>query len=380
MSGREALGSRFATRSPAPILNSASMPLRAIIAGESVLAFELSPHEWNSLKGQLRADRSSGRLPCCDAPVVAKTSKLGTKFFAHYVRGACESAPETETHLTAKRAVYEGCIDAGWEAITEAVGPDGAWRADVLAWRRQKQVAFEIQWSPQSAERTVERHNDLARHQVRCCWLFRRFPFVRPTRQVPAFQLVESPEGNPPLVALTSGTRSLREFARLMLEGRIKFCADVRVRIEEVRCRIRQDRCPRCAGIVHFADATAPPLVSPCGLDLLRDERFSAIQRLYAQWARAFEALRAEDLLLGSSERAAVPGLLLRSPPGKPFVTAAGRSGFCPECLAVVPVTNRSDQLPIVFETDVPVKAPEWPDIPFPHWCLGSDGAYCSRK
>jgi len=354
------------------------MPLRAVIAGKSLLAFELSPHDWRSLQGQLRSDRSLGRLPCCDARVVAKTSALGTQFFAHYAQGACDAPRETEAHLGAKRAVYEGCIDAGWSAHTEAVGPDGAWRADVLAQRQQRQVAFEIQLSRQNAKQTVERHRGFAQHQVRCCWLFGRLPFAKPDPQVPAFKLIESDDGSPPSVVLGPGTRSLREFARLMLEGRVKFCEKVSVGLEEVRCRIRRDRCPRCSAIVHFAEATPPPLLSLCGLSLSKEKEFAAIQGLYANWGRALESLYAENLPLSASERRTVPHLVLRSPPGKPFMTAAGRSGFCPLCLEVVPITETSNQLPIVLEAPAPVLAPDWPNTPFPHWCVGNNSSYCS--
>src|SRR5688500_11002331 len=163
------------------------MPFRAVIAGKSLHAFALSPHDWRSLQRRLRDNRSLGRLPCCDAQIVAKTSKLGTQFFAHYAKTACDARLETEAHFGAKRAVYEGCIDAGWDALTEAVAPDSAWRADVLASRQRTQVAFEIQLCRQSAERTMERQRGFARREVRCCWLFRRLPFAEPTQQLPAF-------------------------------------------------------------------------------------------------------------------------------------------------------------------------------------------------
>lgn len=354
------------------------MPFRAIISGKSILAFALSPHEWRSLQSQLRDNRSLGQLPCCDAPAIAKTSKLGTQFFAHYAKRDCDASHETEAHRGAKRAVYDGCIDAGWNALMEDVSPDGAWRADVLARRQRTKVAFEIQWSRQSAQRTLERHRGFARHDVRCCWLFRHLPFAKANREVPAFKLIESSDGSSPSVTLGSGTRSLREFARMMLEGRVKFRARVSVHLEDVHCRIRRDRCPGCKTIVHIADAVMPPLASLCGLRLSEATEFAAIQKLYLDWSRALQSLRAEDLPLSVREQKTIPHLVLRSPPGKPFMTAAGRSGFCPVCLEVVPFTDTSNQLPIIFETSAPVQAPDWPNTLFPHWCVGNNGSYCS--
>lgn len=354
------------------------MPFRAVIAGRNLHAFEVSPHDWRLLQGQLRDNRSLVRLPCGCDQVVAKTSKLGNQFFAHYGKNACDAPRETEAHLDAKRFVYEGCTDAGWDALTEAEGPDGTWRADVLASRQGTQVAFEIQCSLQSAERTMERQRGFARDQVRCWWLFRRLPFAKPDPQCPAFKLVESPDGSPPSVILGSGTKPLQEFARLILEGRVKFCAEVSVRLEAVRCRIRRVSCPGCRTIVHYADAAPPPLLSRCGLSLSAAKEFAAIQRVYADWGRELESLYAENLPLNARERETIPHLVLRSPPGKPWMTAAGRSGFCPSCLAVVPFTHTSTQLPIVCETRAPVQTPDWPITPFPHWCVGNDGSYCS--
>lgn len=356
------------------------MPLRAIIAGKDVLAFDLKADEWRSLRMDLRHDRALGRLPCCGAQVVAKTSKLGTQFFAHYVRRRCDAPPETEVHLAAKRAVYEGCIDAGWDAITEAVGPDGTWRADVLASRQRTQVAFEIQWSRQSEERTIERQRGLAKHRVRCCWLFRRLPFDEPTRQIPAFELIAPAGGGPPSVALGPGAHPLREFASMMLQRRIKFCAELIVRFEEVRCRVRRDRCRHCSATIHFADATPPPLPlrSHCGLLLADVKAFSAIQGRYDGWRRELESFHSEDLRLRAPAENIIPHLVLRSPPGKPFFTTLGRNGFCPSCHRIVPFTEATTQLPIAFETRVPVRTPSSFNTPFPHWCLGNNGSYCS--
>jgi len=354
------------------------MPLRAIIAGTDTLAFEQSPQDWRALQRRLRNDRSIGRLPCCDAQAVAKTSKLGTQFFAHHRKRACDASRETETHLNAKRAVFEGCVDAGWRARTEAVGPEGSWRADVLAWRETAQVAFEIQWSPQSEATTRERQRGFARHGVRCCWLFRRLPFAGAVERVPAFRLVEVSDQSLPVVDLGARTHSLREFARLMLEERVNFVAAVRVRVESVRLRMLRDRCPRCSATVHFADASLPPLVSVCGLSLGQVTECAEVQRLHKDWGRKLRSLYAEDFEDVPVESSLIAGLVRRSPPGETFKTAMGRSGFCPSCLNVVPFTEVSAQLPVTAEVHAHFQAPEWPVTRFPHWCVGDNGTYCS--
>ena len=52
-----------------------------------------------------------GRLP--------KVSSLGTRFFAHRSRGACQTAPESPEHLKAKFVIAQSARAVGWRASTE---------------------------------------------------------------------------------------------------------------------------------------------------------------------------------------------------------------------------------------------------------------------
>lgn len=352
------------------------MPLRAVIAGEIIYAFLVAPSEWRVLQSELRANRSIGRLPCCGALPIAKTSKRGTQFFAHYARTGCEIEGETEIHLRAKRELYEGCIAAGWQATTEESGPEGDWRADVLASRGQRRVAFEIQWSPQSEVRTIERQQALARDGVRGCWLFRRTPIAIPQEATPAFQLLPL-AGGKLQVTLGQEAYSLAEFAGLMLSGRVRFRPEVTAHFKNVACRVRRDHCPKCRAEVHIIDGDAPDLTSLCGLALSEFVEFLPLQRVYAEWLEDRKALYGEDLALGPHDAAATHRYILRSPPGKPFLTAAGRSGFCPICLSIVPVTDAIDHLPIAFEVRARITPPAWPRVVFPHWCIAREAGWC---
>ena len=122
-----------------------------------------------------------------------------------------------------------------------------------------------------------------------------------------------------------------------------------------------------------YVDGVAGGLeLPPPGVALGRHWEFAAIQKLYAGCRRALESPYAEDLPLSARERDTILHLVLRSPPGKPFMTAAGRSGFCPICLAVVPFTDTSNQLSIVFETSAPVQPPDWPNTPLPRGVWGT--------
>lgn len=130
-------------------------------------------------------------MKCCDSRVVLKKSKLGTKFFAHTRRGECASAPESAEHLLAKELIAKAVQSVNWVALTEEAGisPSGeSWIADVLAKQGAKKIAFEVQWSQQTAEETQRRQNIYKNSQVRGLWLMRQI-MLPLSKELPAFRL-----------------------------------------------------------------------------------------------------------------------------------------------------------------------------------------------
>lgn len=173
------------------------MPLKCLIEGNPVFAFEFSTEDWHQLRTKNRQKKHLA-LPCCDRGVVPKTSKLGTQFFAHARRDGCESSSETAEHLHAKSLVAKAVKLAGWEVDTEVTGrtPDGeAWVADVLATKGKATVAIEVQWSSQSIEQTKQRQIRYAASGVRGLWLLRH-PNLVVDKATPTFRLRQTEENN----------------------------------------------------------------------------------------------------------------------------------------------------------------------------------------
>lgn len=160
------------------------MPLRCFdSSGKSIQSFAMSDAEWNSFKEENSRLRHLS-MCCCSERVVLKTSKLGTRFFAHARRGDCQTAPETEHHLALKMIVARAVLDCGWSITTEAPGetPDGEkWIADVLATQGNAKVAIEVQWSSQTNEETLFRQERYRQSGVRGLWLLRKpgFPITK---------------------------------------------------------------------------------------------------------------------------------------------------------------------------------------------------------
>lgn len=166
------------------------MPLRSLSDTGEIRAFELAPEAWASLKTTYRSQNL--RMPCCGMPSVPKSSPLGTQFFSHARRGNCSSAPESKEHLLAKTVIARAIMAEGWDVRTEVPGqtPGGeAWIADVMATRGKANLAFEVQWSPQSDAETHRRQKQYAESGIRGLWLFKSNNFES-NRDVPAFHLV----------------------------------------------------------------------------------------------------------------------------------------------------------------------------------------------
>lgn len=162
-------------------LGETGLPLRCLDdAGRNLDALALTTVEWTALTATNRHVRHL-RMICCVSPVVLKTSRLGTRFFAHHALGGCASGDESAEHLHLKTLAIVAARAAGWAAEAEVPGntPDGEpWRADVLATRGRHAVAVEVQWSPQADDETRRRQARYAASGVRGLWLFRGSGFT----------------------------------------------------------------------------------------------------------------------------------------------------------------------------------------------------------
>ena len=179
------------------------------------MAFRAVHEQWGSVSAHLPdlgcgqdwaavwKTRPAAPLTCdeCGHRMFAKVSQGGLRFFAH-APGAptCALALESIAHHLLKLELVNAARAVGVHAEMEVRGPDGAWRADVMAsdpggaWR----VALEAQLAPITADDITARTGRMAADGVSSIWFSDRpappwlgaVPSVRLTRASDSEDLV----------------------------------------------------------------------------------------------------------------------------------------------------------------------------------------------
>jgi competence CoiA-like predicted nuclease len=181
------------------------LPIRAIIDGSDVHAYEYSDEAWSEFKTLYKT--LSPLMPCCETPAIPKTSKLGNFFFAHQKKGRCLSEPESAEHIFLKSLIARAAINAGWSVIAECHGTsafDEKWVADVLCKKGKVSVALEVQLSPITYSDLLARTERYRRSNVRVAWFADALKFrdwkSKSNKSLPLFGISQLASGETPLV------------------------------------------------------------------------------------------------------------------------------------------------------------------------------------
>ena len=181
------------------------MPLRALSNSKNINAFEFEESTWQTFKTTYKS--LNLRLPCCNAPAIPKTSKLGNFFFAHKNRDECITEPESAEHIYLKSIIAKAAIDAGWLVVTEFPGQSNEgerWIADVYCEKGKARVALEVQVSYITYEALKLRTERYQNSGVRAAWFILNAKFNRSyaesSKAVPLFRVNEFKHGDLPYV------------------------------------------------------------------------------------------------------------------------------------------------------------------------------------
>ncbi|WP_176025389.1 competence protein CoiA family protein [Azospirillum argentinense] len=205
-------------------VESAAMPLLAFSAsGVRFPSWSMTNAEWDALKAEYRELRLTAS--CCSNAVVPVVSSRGWRFYRHAPGIVCDHR-ESPEHIVAKTLAARAADDLGLDVTTEACGPDGCWRADVLIRHpaRGWSVALEIQMSRCPLDEIERRQAAYAADAVRGAWLVGfRLPDYEPNRDLPLFRLVPLRNGIlDPWVDRGDGEpTSISDFVTLLLTRRV---------------------------------------------------------------------------------------------------------------------------------------------------------------
>lgn len=201
------------------------MPLRARLNAKDVFSYEFDENSWNQLKATYKENTLI--MPCCDNKAIPKISKLNNYFFAHARKSGCTTAPETYEHIFLKTLIAKIASSLGWNVVTEKIGETPQrerWIADVFCTKGNVNVAFEIQWSPQTVAEFNRRQEKYISSGIRTAWLYklRRNQEHLPAKyELPAFGIEIKSDSSE--MSVPQFNLPMDEFVRGMLEGKLKW-------------------------------------------------------------------------------------------------------------------------------------------------------------
>lgn len=132
--------------------------------GEKICLIHCSNKAINELKGELWL------CPACQSQLILKNGQVISPHFAHKSLNNCYAYSENESasHLFYKRKLYEWCSQNDIFCEVEAYLPELKQTPDLLI---LKKIAVEIQCSPLSIERFIERTLTYKRHGYYVIWI-----------------------------------------------------------------------------------------------------------------------------------------------------------------------------------------------------------------
>lgn len=167
-------------------------------------------------------------------------------------------------HFRTQQEIREILDSLGFDSKCEYRGND--WRADVYAERGYSKVAFEVQLSPQSYKKTMERQALYLRDGITACWLFENDPAKKKVEEedLPIFRIFVE---NGALYVSLKGRKELplSVFIRDFVEGKIKFCQTL-TPLPKVEINIIEFPCYKCGAINHIYFLS--PFKSACNVEI----------------------------------------------------------------------------------------------------------------
>lgn len=179
---------------------------------------------------------------------------------------------KTRKHDRIQKQIVSTCQDLGIVAIQEYRGI--GWRADVFAPNSERPIAFEIQLSPQSLKRTLERQLKYINDGIIGCWLFENpIPkLIEERPDLPVFYVEDNEDSN---LLVNLGDRrkiDLRTFLENFISNNIQFKPTAKTKsIQTVKLLFYEMKCWKCGGLNHLF-CVDTPFYSACNARIKPEE------------------------------------------------------------------------------------------------------------
>ncbi|REH48892.1 hypothetical protein C7448_105175 [Tenacibaculum gallaicum] len=250
------------------------MPLRALIDDIEIISTYLTSNDWDELKDRIKQESLDVIISQTEKKGYLRTSKNGLQHFVHKKGEAPEDyKTESPQLLFIKSQILLGCKEAGWDAISEY--EESKWSADVLAINGKNRIAFQVQWSPCTYEKTIAKQKEYKEDSVRGCWFFKNPPKElrdwdkKPiaNKDIPLFKIIEA-EDKSLKVDFNNQLFEISEFVFFLLSRKIKFCSTMKAREKQsITINFYKKSCWKCGANQHsyFLSETVKSI---CGEDM----------------------------------------------------------------------------------------------------------------
>lgn len=280
-------------------------------------------------------------------------------------------------HQKIQKAIVSAFKNIGNVAIQEYTGK--GWRADVFVPNFGKPYAFEIQISPQTLKRTLERQAKYIRDGIVCCWFFEN-PVTKLNEERPDLPLFYVEEDDNYDLIVNLGTRrkiNLQIFLENFISKNIQFKTVAKTRkMQDVNLVFYKMDCWKC-GARNFLYYVKTPFYTDCNAQIFPEEALWDSSNIeynpqIIQLAKTYENTMAEKLNLATiKDRYSYT------------VEHSYKSFGCYKCDSIF-----GDFYVMDAKMDVIYDEPEFSchgeieltkrhDLKIPHWCFPKNGEFC---
>ncbi|HMC87865.1 MAG TPA: hypothetical protein VKI61_20225 [Chitinophagaceae bacterium] len=288
---------------------------------------------------------------------------------------------DVRKHDRIQREIVSAFRNIGVEAKQEYAGK--GWRADVYVPNNDQPTAFEIQLSPQSLLRTIERQSKYIRDGIIGCWLFEN-PVTKLTEErpdLPLFYVEDTKDSN---LIVNLGDRrkvDLQIFLENFVSNHIQFKPVVKTKTKQlVNLVFYEMECWTCheKNHVFYVDT---PFYSACNAKIRPEE---------ALWESNKMELRPEIIELAQKFIESRKDLDLKLGEIKMrYSHAVGKfylSFGCYKCDSLFGDFHVMEaKIDIMYETNKltyqgEIELKEDIELPIPHWCFPDNKQFCDGK